>query len=155
MWTIQQQLELRGGNRIDSLCSDTDVTGGAVTSHPASEHAHLSVLWSTSVVDANATRRRAAVTRVVGPCRHDERPLVAVVTCYMTSRLTLSPLRRPLPVSVCRTMWYLCIIVERHYMVLSFDSLQYNHAGAPFLARSAKLPEGLYILPMFFLYFFF
>jgi len=24
-----------------------------------------------------------------------------------------------------------------------------------YLARSAKLPEGLYILPMFFLYFFF
>jgi len=36
----------------------------------------------------------------------------------------------------------------------SFKILDVESAERIFLARSAKLPEGLYILPMFFIYFF-
>jgi len=38
---------------------------------------------------------------------------------------------------------------------LNGQILMYNLRHVFFLARSAKLPEGLYILPMFFLYFFY
>jgi len=36
----------------------------------------------------------------------------------------------------------------------SMHHLRYEETNEFYLARSAKLPEGLYILPMFFLYFF-
>ena len=49
------------------------------------------------------------------------------------------------------------LIIRKHIKVVSIDGLLALLAAClkqTCLARSAKLPEGLYILPMFFLYFF-
>ena len=75
------------------------------------------------------------------------------------------------PSSLCLTVLSSVVVIHKrhwydfvHLFTTSFyNTLHTLHSTYPysvcvfcfFLARSANLPEGLYILPMFFLYFFF
>jgi len=50
----------------------------------------------------------------------------------------------------------ICVALRTVVMQCSYYySVCYGWSYRPILARSAKLPEGLYILPMFFQYFFY